>query len=207
MLAASQQAEGAMSADIDSNATIDTPQERRNVALLQRVYDAYRRGDPSVFFAAADENLRFGIAGPTEHFRFAGIKHGLAWAKKVLAEIAEDFEWLDYQVRDFIAEREWVIALTGGKIRDRASGVILDADLVDVIRLKDGRITDFLEYYDTTFLAERNKALAQFRTTQSPKRKTKQKAKAKAKAKAAPKRKSAAAPKRRASKRKRVTGR
>lgn len=179
-----------MSIDIDSNATIDTPQERRNVALLQRVYDAYRRGDPSVFFAAVDENLRFGIAGPTEHFRFAGIRHGLAWAKKVIAEIAEDFEWLDYQVRDLIAERDWVIGLTGGKIRDRASGAILDADLVDVIRLKDGRITDFLEYYDTTFLVERDKALAKFRAAQPPKKakaKPKAKAKAKAKTKARPK--------------------
>jgi ketosteroid isomerase-like protein len=185
---------------IDSAATptVDTPQERRNVALLQRIYAAYARGDAAPFFAAAAPDIRFGIAGPREHFRFAGIRHGLDWAKKVLAEIAEDFEWLAYEVRELIAERDWVIALAGGRLRDRATGALLEADLVDVIRLKDDCITDFVEYYDTTFLAKRTQALAKHAAKAKGRGRVK---KAKAKPRPSAKRKTDK-PKRRAAKRK-----
>lgn len=122
-------------------------------------------------------DIRFGIAGPPEHFRFAGIRHGVDWARKVLAEIAGDFEWLECRVRELIAERHWVIALNGGRIRDRATGVLHEIDLVDVIRLKDDRITDFVEYYDTTFLAQHREARAQL--TAPAKRRANRKPKAK----------------------------
>jgi ketosteroid isomerase-like protein len=148
-------------------------------------------------------DIRFGIAGPPEHFRFAGIGRGVDWARKVLAEIGEDFEWLEYRVRELIAERDWVIALTGGSIRDRATGALHEIDLVDVIRLRDDRITDFVEYYDTTFLAERTEALAKV----AAKAKWPGKGKARAKSRTLPKRKTTpakrAAAKRKPSRRKR----
>ena len=144
--------------------------------------------------------IRFGIVGPPEHFRFAGIRRGLDWARKVLAEIAEDFEWLEYRVRELIAERDWVVALTGGRIRDRTTGVLHEIDLVDVIRLRDGRITDFVEYYDTTFLAQRTAALA--KVAVKARRPVKGRSKAKAKPRPSAKPKGAVKPKRGAVKRK-----
>ena len=173
--------------------TADTSPARRNTALLQQIYAAYARGDSAPFFAALAPDIRFGIAAPPAHFRFAGVRRGVAWAQRVLAEIAEDLEWLEFELRELIAERDRVIALTGGRIRDRATGVEHAVDLVDVIRLEGGRITDFVEYYDTTFLHERTQALA--------KHAAKAKRKGKAKSRTSAKRK-AARPKRTTAKRK-----
>src|SRR5262249_49485191 len=115
---------------VDSTApTADTPIARRNTALLQQIYAAYARGDSAPLFAALAPDIRFGIAGPPAHFRFAGVRRGVAWAQRVLAEITEDLEWLAFELRELIAERDRVIALTGGRIRDRVTGVEHAVDL------------------------------------------------------------------------------
>src|SRR5262249_62372432 len=121
-----------------------THQERRNTALLQQTSAADARGDAAPFFPALAPDIRFGIAGPPAHFRFAGVRRGVAWAQRVLAEIAEDLEWREFELRELIAERDRVIALTGGRLRDRATGVGHAVRLVDGIRPRRRRIPRFL---------------------------------------------------------------
>lgn len=149
--------------------TIDTAEERRNVEAFRAAIAAYIRHDPEPFFALMDDAVRFGIAAAPEQLRFGGMGQGVAWVRRVIGEIAEDFEWLSYENRELIAERDWVIALSGGKIRDRASGVVLDADLVDVMRFRDGRIVHFIEYFDTALLAARAAARAKATPRRRPK--------------------------------------
>lgn len=151
--------------------TIDTPEERRNVQAFRAAITAYIRHDPEPFFALMDDEVRFGIAAAPEQLRFGGMGQGVAWVRRVIGEIAEDFEWLSDHNPELIAERDWVIALSGGKIRD--SGVLLDADPVDVMRFKDGRIVQFIEYFDTALLTARAAARAKAaprRRTGSPKK-------------------------------------
>lgn len=168
--------------------TIDTPEERRNVEALRKAYDAYRRGDARPFFELCAEDVQFGLAASPEHFAYAGVRSGRDWVMHVIAEIGKDFAWEDFQARELIAERDWVIALTGGKIRDRASNALLSADIVDVIRMKDGKVVQFVEYFDTRLLQDRNAAQAAFAKQLKPamaKPRTTAKAKVKSKRAAA----------------------
>lgn len=181
--------------------TIDTAEERRNVQAFRAAIAAYSRHDPDPFFALMDDKVRFGIAAAPEQLRFGGIGTGVAWVRRVIREIAEDFEWLNYENRELIAERDWVIALSGGRIRDRASGAVLDADIVDVMRFKDGRIVHFVEYFDTALLAARTAALAKAARRRRPK--AAKKAAARPKARTAARRKAASARPRAKSRRRR----
>lgn len=177
--------------------TIDTAEERRNVQSFRTAIAAYSRYDPEPFFALMDDKVQFRIAAAPEQLRFGGIGTGIAWVRRVIREIAEDFEWLSYENRELIAERDWVIALSGGKIRDRSSGAVLDADIVDVMRFKNGRIVHFVEYFDTALLAARAKAARRRRP------KAAKKAAARPKARASVRRKAAAAKPRAKSRRRR----
>lgn len=168
--------------------TIDTAEERRNVEALRRAYDAYRRGDPKPFFELCAEDVRFGLAAAPEHFAYAGVRSGRDWVMHVIGEIAKDFAWEDFQARELIAERDWVIALTGGKIRDRASNALLSADIVDVIRMKDGKVVQFVEYFDSSVLQSREAAQAAFKAAATKRKPAAKAKKTAAKAKPAPKR-------------------
>jgi ketosteroid isomerase-like protein len=178
------------------NDTVDTPEERRNVDLLRGAYGAYKQGNPQPFFDLCAVDVRFGIAAAPEHFTFAGVRAGKDWVLHVIGQIAKEFEWLEFEPRELIAERDWVIALTGGKIRDRETGAILDAELVDVIRMQNGQIAYFVEYFDASLLYRRHSARARLleATGRAPSGKAvKRKAPAHAKPKAKPKAKRAAA--------------
>jgi hypothetical protein len=151
--------------------TIDTAEERRNVEALRRAYEAYRNGDARPFFELCAEDVQFGLAAAPEHFAYAGVRRGRDWVMHVIGEIAKEFAWEDFQARELIAERDRVIALTGGKIRDRSCNALLSADIVDVIRMKDGKVVQFVEYFDSRLLHERDAAQAAFKAAATRRKK------------------------------------
>jgi ketosteroid isomerase-like protein len=188
-----------------TNGTIDSEEERRNVEAVRRAYAGYSRGDPQPFFDMCAEDIRFGIAAAPEHFDFAGMGTGMAWVKRVLGGINQEFEWLEFGERQLIAEGEWIIARGGGRIRDRETGEVIEPDLVDVMQIKDGKVVYFAEYFDTTLMQKRDAARAKLVAAQPKPRPAKAKAtsagRAKPKRAAKPKAKAKPAPKRAAAKR------
>jgi uncharacterized protein len=123
--------------------------EHDNLAVLQEIYKAYSNGNSDKFLSAIADDVRFGIVAQPKDFRFAGIRNGRRWAERVIAQINEDYQWLKYEVREFIVQGDRVVALTGGRVKHRASGAAMTVDLVDVLRMKDGKIVEFTEYFDT----------------------------------------------------------
>ena len=126
--------------------------KRRNLAVLGKIYKAYSRGNPDQLLSAMSEDVRFGLVAQQEHFRFGGVRKGKRWARRVISEINEDYHWLKYEVREYIAQKDRVVALTGGRVKHRASGRVMTVDLVDVVRMKDGKIVEFTEHFDTAGL-------------------------------------------------------
>ena len=57
-------------------------------------------------------------------------------------------------MREIIAQDNRVVALCGGRIKHRKSGRIVSIDLVDVIRLRNGKIVEFIEYFDSATILE-----------------------------------------------------
>jgi ketosteroid isomerase-like protein len=126
--------------------------EQDNLAVLREIYDAYSSGSSEKFLNAMIGDVRFGIVARPKDFRFGGIRKGRRWAQRVILQINQDYQWLKYEVREFIAQGDRVVALTGGRVRHRASGAVMTVDLVDVLRMKDGKIVEFTEHFDTANL-------------------------------------------------------
>lgn len=120
-----------------------------NVALMRNLYDAYGRKDAAPLFESLGEAVQFHFVGQPDQFAFAGSHAGKEGVQRALELIAREYEWLAYQARDFIAEGDRVVALTEGLILHRASGKALPMRMVDIIRIEDGRIVEFTEFFDS----------------------------------------------------------
>jgi len=120
-----------------------------NVALMRSLYEAYSRRDPAPLFENLSEAVQFHFVAHPDHFTFAGSHTGKDGVQRALELIAQEYDWLVYQARDFIAEGDRVVALTDGVIQHRASGKELPMRMVDIIRIEDGRIVEFTEFFDS----------------------------------------------------------
>ena len=120
-----------------------------NVALMRSLYEAYGRRNPAPLFENLSEAVQFHFVAHPDHFTFAGSHTGKDGVQRALELIAQEYDWLVYQARDFIAEGDRVVALTDGVIQHRASGKELPMRMVDIIRIEDGRIVEFTEFFDS----------------------------------------------------------
>ena len=120
-----------------------------NVALMRSLYEAYGRRNPAPLFETLSEAVQFHFVAHPDHFTFAGSHTGKDGVQRALELIAQEYDWLVYQARDFIAEGDRVVALTDGVIQHRASGKELPMRMVDIIRIEDGRIVEFTEFFDS----------------------------------------------------------
>jgi len=120
-----------------------------NVALMRSLYDAYSRKDPGPLFENLGEAVQFQFVAHPDQFAFAGSHLGKDGVQRALELVAREYEWLAYQAREFIAEGDRVVALTEGVIQHRASGKELPMRMVDIVRIEDGKIVEFTEFFDS----------------------------------------------------------
>ena len=158
----------------------------QNLALMRGLYEAYSRKDPNVLINSMAEDGQFGFSSRKEDFKFSGLWRGRDGTRQALGLIAQQFEWLSYACRQLIADGDWVVALTGGKIRDRTSGRTVDIDLADVVRLRDGKIVEFVEYFDSAKIRDLIAAMPQASAKTKPAKTKSTQPKSKPKPKAKP---------------------
>jgi ketosteroid isomerase-like protein len=64
-------------------------------------------------------------------------------------ELGKDWELLSYNADEFIAQGDRVVMLGSCEWKHRATGKIAKSPKADVHRLRDGKVVDFMEFYDT----------------------------------------------------------
>lgn len=169
-----------------------------NVALMRSLYEAYSRRNPAPLFETLSDAVQFHFVAHPDHFTFAGSHTGKDGVQRALELIAQEYDWLVYQARDFIAEGDRVVALTDGVIQHRASGKELPMRMVDIIRIEDGRIVEFTEFFDSAAMLANDMAHRAQRAAARAKARLRAKLPKKAAKKAKPKSRKPAAKKARA---------
>ena len=56
---------------------------------------------------------------------------------------------LDYTADEFVAQGDRVVMLGSCEWKHRGTGKTVKTPKADVIRMRDGKIVDFMEFYDT----------------------------------------------------------
>lgn len=120
----------------------------RSLDLQARLHDEYARGNRAAVLDALDEAVVWtSIAGP--ELPWGGTHRGRAGVEHYFARIDAVAEVTGYEVERVIGQGEWVTVLAKVQVRHRASGDERSFPKVDVFHLRDGRLLEFREYYDS----------------------------------------------------------
>lgn len=124
-----------------------------NVDKLRHAYQAWQdaRGNSSAMWfeiLAPDVVLR-SVARGEPAMKFSATRRGFAEVERYFAELAEQWEMLEYHVDEYIAEGDRVVALGHCAWRFRATGKTAESPLAHIWRFRDGLVVDYFEFYDT----------------------------------------------------------
>jgi ketosteroid isomerase-like protein len=126
-----------------------------NVTAMKGLYEAFGRGEVPVVLGAMDEQIEWheaegnpwGTGAP-----FVGPQEVL---EKVLARIGQEYERFRVEPHRFIGDGDTVVMEGRYKAdRHQATGKPLDAEVVHIWDLRDGRIVRFHQYTDTRQMAD-----------------------------------------------------
>jgi uncharacterized protein len=131
------------------------------LARLQGLYAEYASGNRAAVLDALADDVLWISVGNAE-VPWGGSFHGRAGVEDYFARIDAAVQVTGYAVDQVVAQGEWVVALGRCRIRVLANGTEHNFAKADVTRLRDGRIAEFREFYDTAG------TLAALRATRPP---------------------------------------
>ncbi len=140
-------------------AIADQNDEARNVAIVKSIYEVWSGSEggglDDVAAALADDvDWRSLADGRIEAVAFTKPRKGKADALAYLEELTRDWSMNEYTVHEYIAQGDRVVVLATVSWTHKGTGKTTRTEKADVIRLRDGKIAAFMEYYDTLDLVE-----------------------------------------------------
>jgi len=124
---------------------------RSTVIALHR---AYLAGDGEAVASLIHDDIDWAIHGPAHLFAFEGPRRGKAAVLEALAAIGRQFELKRYEQKILIVEGERAAVLSDTAFVQRATGRTLAMQLVNFLRVVDGKIIEFREFSDTFDVVE-----------------------------------------------------
>lgn len=74
--------------------------------------------------------------------------------QRYFERMGEQWKLLNYSADEFVAQGDRVVMLGSCEWEHRQTGKKVHSPKVDVLRFRDGKIVEFMEYYDTAAVAE-----------------------------------------------------
>ncbi len=120
-----------------------------NKDLLSRCYDAYAACDPQPLVSLFDDKASYNAVARCEDFSFAGPCHGRRAVLENIARIHADYDLEKYAINRMIAQDDLVAVHADVGFRYKSTGNLVAIDKVDLFRMRDGKIVEFNEFFDT----------------------------------------------------------
>jgi ketosteroid isomerase-like protein len=131
--------------------------EAQNTKLVQDAYAAFSRGDiQSILATLADDVVWVGVYGAESHVPNSGVRRGKPAVAEFFRQVGETYNFTTFEPRDFIATGDKVVAL-GHYTAKTTAGPQIDSDFAMVFTIRNGKVTHFQEFTDSSAL---NKAFA-----------------------------------------------
>jgi ketosteroid isomerase-like protein len=120
-----------------------------NVRLIQKAYADYSRGDMAALFEAFAEDIQWITPGNTE---LAGERQGKPEVAGFFRTLGEQWDFLAFEPREYIASGERVVVLGRYDVRSRQTGRTAASHWAMVWTIQNGKASRFQEYTDTSTL-------------------------------------------------------
>ena len=120
-----------------------------NTQLVQEGYATFGRGDIPALLDMMTEDIVWVSPGPRDVLPTAGERRGHDQVAQFFSTLNDTEEIQRFEPHEFIAQDDKVVALVKYGARIRSTGRTVDTELVHIFTLRDGKIAQFREYFDT----------------------------------------------------------
>jgi uncharacterized protein len=127
--------------------------EQQNGALVQKVYDAFGRGDLQTILSCLADDIDWTTEGP-EIVPFAGKRKGLAQAKGFFEALATTQTGMKLTIDRMIAQGDMVATTGRYACTVTATGKKMDSPIGHFFTIRDGKICRYVGLLDTAATAE-----------------------------------------------------
>ena len=125
-------------------------QEAQNTKVVQDAFAAFGRGDVQGILDRVDDGVVWkGVYGAGSHVPTAGERRGKAQVGEFFKQVAENVNFSRFEPREFVASGDKVVAL-GHYTATTPIGKTFDSDFAMVFTLRNGKVTDFQEFADSS---------------------------------------------------------
>ncbi len=126
--------------------------ERNNTAIAQQAYDNFKKGDIQALLNLMSDDIIWELP-EIEDVPIAGSRSGRDAVGEFFAMVARDQDLIVFEPREFVAERDKVVALGHYQWRVRDTDREFATDFVHVFTVRNGKIVAFREHFDTAAVA------------------------------------------------------
>lgn len=131
-------------------------EQSENVSILQRAYRAWsdtKAADIDCWVSIVAEDARLtSLADGTASLPFTRRRSGRSEIIEYLEELTKDWQMIFYRIDEYIAERDRVVAIGSTAWKNKLTSKIVTTPKIDVWRMRDGKVVEFAEFYDTARL-------------------------------------------------------
>ena len=120
--------------------------------LRKRLYDlyaAYGEGRIDDVLREFDDTVVMTSYAPVDIFPYLGRKQGKTAVAATMHTAHATFEYLSYQPIFMVTEQEDAAVIVLARLRQRASGRIIQLFVADFIRFNNGRIVEMRQFMDS----------------------------------------------------------
>ena len=131
--------------------------EAANVQLIKELYDRLGKGDLETALGLMTDDVTFVVPGPPG-IGAAGTWRGHNGVRECFARLREAQENQRTDVREFVAQGNTVVVLLHVIAKARSTGKRFESDLVHFFTLRDARISNLIDFFDTAALVDAYRA-------------------------------------------------
>ena len=123
--------------------------EKDNVQMVEKAYNAFKRGDIKAVLNTLAEDVEWISPGPPDVMPAAGTRRGRQAVAEFFATVSEQEDIEVFEPQEFIAQGNKVVAILEYRSRVKATGRIAETSLVHVFDIAGGKVKRFREFFDT----------------------------------------------------------
>jgi ketosteroid isomerase-like protein len=125
---------------------------QENLQVVKDGYAAFSRGDIPGLLAQLAEDVEWQIPG--EGLPLAGTYRGHDGVANFLQKLASDWDILEFQPREFVADGDRVLVVGWERAKVKATNRTVELDWIMSFTVRNGKVAKFREYIDTKAIAD-----------------------------------------------------
>lgn len=123
--------------------------EQENTKTVKQAYDYFKSGNIEGVLSLMSNDVDWRLPN-IENMPHAGTRKGLEQVTEFFSTLAEAQDAKQFDPNEFIAQGDRVVALGHYIWKVKANNREYESDFVHVFTVREGKITGFDEYFDTT---------------------------------------------------------